>query len=371
MAPIVLKINKLVLLVFSTIRFVVYFWGGLRHCSGMRFSVYFKEYRKLVRYYWHQRGNGKVADVIQAFLLSDLSLCKDNLQLDESPNAPVVVVVVKDEIERMKLFFEHYRALGVRQFIVIDNDSSDGTREFVSAQKDARVYLINDMFQTQKKVAWIEKVLALTGYDRWYVVVDSDELLDYVGSESHSLEELIDYHSASDEYLQGYLVDMYSEEPIFSVSCSYKDIPIIFNQFDKDSYYREGDRHVFGGARYRVFGLNNLLSKQSVFLFKPDFIYCHPHYLYSGNTRIHDVFCYVLRHYKFLEKDRFAYQARIKEKSFYNNSIEYESIMDQMKSLYKVSFDYSGSVRYDSSESLRVLPLITWTVWDSKKKAFV
>ena len=364
------KLYRRILFVCTTSRLVVYFLIGLGHRSGMRISVYFRESLKLVRYYWNQRGNDRIYALIREFFLSDLSLCSDDLLLDENPTSPVVVVVVKDEIERMKLFFEYYRALGVRQFIVIDNNSSDGTREFVSAQKDTRVYLITDMFQTQKKVAWIEKVLALTGYDRWYVVVDSDELLDYVGSESHSLEELIDYHSENGDYLQGYLVDMYSDKPIFSVSCSYKEIPHICNLFDKDSYYI-GDRHVLGGARNRVFGLNNLLTKQSVFLFKPDFLYCHPHYLYSGNTRIHDEFCYVLRHYKFLKKDRLSYEKRVEERSFHNNSIEYKIIMDQLKPSCDVSFEYAGSAKYDNSKSLRVLPFLTWTAWDSQKKTVV
>lgn len=360
------------LLICSTIRLMAYFFIGLKHRYGMRLSVYFIESLKLAKYYWANRGHDNSFDQIQSFFLSDLELYSDNLQLEERQTSPVVVVVVKDEIDRMKLFYEHYRALGVHQFVVIDNNSIDGTRKFVSAQRDTRVYLIKDLFHTQKKVAWIEKVLALTGYDRWYVVVDSDELLDYVGSETHALKELIDSQSKiGEDYLQGYLVDMYSEKPIFSISCRYNDIPHIFNLFDKDSYYREGDKHVFGGARGRLFGLRNLLSKQSVFFFRPRMIYSHPHYLYARNMRIHDKYCYVLRHYKFLERDRSSYVARIKEKSFYKNSIEYKIIMGQLKSSVDASFEYAGSVRYKNSESLRVLPFLTWGDWDSRNQAAV
>lgn len=368
----VLKIYKLILLICSTICFAFYFLSGVNHCSGMRLSVYFRESLKLVRYYWTQRGNGNIDALIRSFFLSDLVLYSDNLLLEEEKTSPIVLVVVKDEIDRMKLFFEHYRSLGVNQFVVIDNSSIDGTREFVSAQRDTRVYLIKDLFHTQKKVAWIEKVLALTGYDRWYVVVDSDELLDYVGSETHALKELIDSQSKiGEDYLQGYLVDMYSEKPIFSISCRYKDIPHIFNLFDKDSYYREGDKHVFGGARGRLFGLRNLLSKQSVFLFKPGMIYSHPHYLYARNMRIHDKYCYVLRHYKFLERDRSSYEARIKEKNFYDNSIEYKTIMDKLETEVGIPFEYDGSTKYSNSDSLRVLPFLTWVDWDSRNQAAV
>ncbi len=90
----------------------------------------------------------------------------DQLVLDDDIYSPVVVVVVKDDLERMKLFFDHYRHLGVRKFIVVDNNSTDGTREYAIEQAGTRVYLVKEAFQTQKKEAWIEKVLAITGYNR-------------------------------------------------------------------------------------------------------------------------------------------------------------------------------------------------------------
>lgn len=354
------KLYKRISFICTMLRFAIYFFIGIGHRSGMRISIYFRESRKLLKYYWNRRS-AAVLTQLQTFFLSDLVLYSDNLQLDARPTSPVVLVVVKDEIDRMKLFFEHYRALGVHQFLVIDNNSTDGTRDFVSAQKDARVYLINDLFQTQKKVAWIEKIMTITGYDRWYVVVDSDELLDFIGSETHTLEELINSRPEPEcDYMQGFLVDMYAEKPVFSVSCNYKEIPGVFSLFDKDSYYREGPMFVYGGPRHRTFGLKILLSKQSVFLFKPETIYCCPHYLYAKNMKSCDKFCYVLRHYKFLEKDRSSYEDRVNRKGFHKSSIEYKIIMDQLKSTSDVSFDYNGSARYNDSESLRVLPFLTW-----------
>lgn len=365
------RIYKRILFVCTLIRIVVYFLIGFGHRSGMRISVYLKESRKLMRYYWNHRS-AAVTTQLKTFFLTDLKLDSDHLQLDESPTSPVVLVVVKDEIDRMNLFFEHYRALGVHQFLIIDNNSTDGTREFASSQKDTRVYLINDLFQTQKKVAWIEKILTITGYDRWYVVVDSDELLDYVGSETHTLENLIDSRPKSEcDYIQGFLVDMYAENPVFSVSCKYKEIPKVFNLFDKDTYYREGSIFVYGGPRHRVFGVSILLSKQSVFLFKPETIYCCPHYLYGKDKKSCDGFYYILRHYKFLEKDRQSYEDRILKKGFHKNSIEYKIIMDQVKSTSDVSFEYKGSARYNDSESLRVLPFLTCIAWDTQNQTAV
>ena len=365
------KIYKRILLIRTTIRLIICFFIGIEHRSGMRITIYFRESRKLLRYYWNHRS-ADVSIQLQTFFLTDLELYSDNLQLDERPTSPMVLVVVKDEIERMRLFFEHYRALGVHQFLIIDNNSTDGTREFASAQKDARVYLIDELFQTQKKIVWIRKVLALTGYNRWYVVVDSDELLDYVGSENHTLENLIDSRPEPEcDYMQGFLVDMYADNPVFSVSCNYKDIPHVFNLFDTDSYYKEDPMSVYGGPRHRVFGVSILLIKQSVFLFKPETIYRCPHYLFAKNMKSCDGFCYILRHYKFLEKDLLSYEDRVNRKGFHKNSLEYKIIMEQLKSSSDVSFVYQGSTRYNDSESLRVLPFLTCIDWDSQNNSAV
>lgn len=365
------RLYRRILFVCTTIRFVVYFLLGFGHRSGMRISVYFRESLKLMRYYWNHR-TAAVTTQLKTFFLTDLELVSNHLQLDKITNSPVVLVVVKDEIERMQLFFEHYRALGVHQFVVIDNNSTDGTRDFVFAQNDTSVYRVRDSFQTQKKVAWIEKLMTITGYGRWYVVVDSDELLDFVGSETHTIEDLINSRPEPEcDYMQGFLVDMYAESPVFSVSCHYQEIPHVFNLFDKDSYYREGPIFVYGGPRHRVFGVSILLTKQSVFLFKPEFIYCCPHYLSGNDKKSGDEFSYILRHYKFLEKDRLAYQERVNRKGFHKNSLEYKVIMDQVKSSSDVSFVYPGSARYENSESLRVLPFLTSMDWDSQKQSAV
>ena len=131
------------------------------HCFDMQPNVYRNELIKYLRYYQINDKDPEVYRQIIDFIQTPLHLYHDRLVLDKT--AHTVVVVVKDELDRMKLFMEHYRNLGVKQFIVVDNNSTDGTREFVAKQPGTRVYLVEEPFQTQKKQAWIEKVLAITG----------------------------------------------------------------------------------------------------------------------------------------------------------------------------------------------------------------
>ena len=101
----------------------------------------------------------------------------DNLVFSDDKRDPIVFVVVRNEIERMKIFFDHYRKLGIHQFVVLDNGSDDGTLEFVMNQNDTKVYQTLNPYQTEKRISWLEKLLVLNGMNRWCIVVDSDEML--------------------------------------------------------------------------------------------------------------------------------------------------------------------------------------------------
>jgi hypothetical protein len=47
--------------------------------------------------------------------------------------------IVRDEMFFLDAFLNHYRHLGVEQFLILDDSSTDGTREFLSAQADCLV----------------------------------------------------------------------------------------------------------------------------------------------------------------------------------------------------------------------------------------
>ncbi len=341
--------------------FVCFIWHST-HRFGMSRSVYQNEFRKYVKLY---RSNGiNHYRQMRDFFKTKITLFSDRLK--DQPQLPTLVVTVKDDLPRIQLLLEHYRRLGISQFIVIDNNSSDGTREYAAKQPDVRVYLVEEAFATRKKEAWIEKVLALTGYDRWYIVVDSDELIDYVGSESHSLPDLILAESKDNKLcLQGYLVDMYSKNALFGDDCNYREIPKVMSFFDKDSYYFK-EKRIYGGPRNRVFGLENQLSKQAVFCFQPDMLYESCHKMHLPPADVQTGRSYIIKHYKFLKQDFAPYTERVNRQNYYNNSIEYKTVMKQLADRGAVSFWYENSVFYENSESLTQLPFLNTIKWDDQ-----
>lgn len=330
------------------------------HRFGMSVMTYSNEFKKYYKLY--NTEDVKRHQQMEDFFQTKITLYSDNLE--ESPDIPTLIVVVKDEIERIKLLLDYYRKIGLKQFIVIDNNSSDGTREYVASQSDVRVYLVEREFRTARKEAWIEKVLAITGYNRWYIVVDADELIDYIGSEQHTINDLIEKESKNGKNcLQGYLLDMYSENLVFEVECNYQNIPKVLSWFDKDSYYIGSGNRIYGGPRYRVFGTENQLSKQAIFFFKPYMLYSSCHKLYLSDSEVREGRSYIIKHYKFLKKDFQSYSDRVKKQNYYNNSIEYKVIMDQIASEGNTSFKYEKSTKYVNSDSLLELPYLNVINW--------
>lgn len=61
------------------------------------------------------------------------------------PGRTTLFSVFRDEIYFAPAFFAHYRAIGVEQFLILDDGSIDGTREFLASQPDC-VLLASDLF---------------------------------------------------------------------------------------------------------------------------------------------------------------------------------------------------------------------------------
>lgn len=353
-----------------------------RNLCGMDKQTFLSELAKYARlFHSHSKGFGarELQSQVYAFTFHSISVISDTLRLADDPCDPIVITVVRDDLERMKLFCQHYRNLGVKQFVVIDNGSTDGTLEWVSQQQGTRCYRVSAKFQTESKVAWLEKALALTCYNHWYVVVDSDELLDFVGSEQHDLKDLILYaEDKGYKHLNGYMLDMYSDQPLFSEDCGCNEIVSRFRYFDVSGYFLKNhgswvlDREVCslkGGSRARLFSDEEIsLNKQSVFYYEPDTLYCHPHYFWPYSRWDEKPCSFVLRHYKFLKRDLQEFEKRAVEKTFWNGSQEYKNYLKSYLENPAIGMKNEESEEFRCSLSLSALPFLESPFMNDKKK---
>lgn len=354
---------------------------ALGNMGKQTFRTECAKYAHLFKEHSNARKVRELQTQLYAFTHHSLDIISDTLRLSDDPCEPIVLTVVRDDLERMKLFYQHYRNLGVKQFVVIDNGSTDGTLEWVSQQPGTRCYGVSAKFQTEKKVAWIEKALALTGYKRWYVVVDSDELLDYMGSEQHDLKDLLLYAKDNGyRHLNGYMLDMYSDQPLFVEDCGCNEILSCFRYFDESGYTLQHyhsriiDQEVCalkGGPRARTFQSKDLcLSKQSVFYYDAVTLYCNPHYFWPYSRWSEMPCSFVLRHYKFLKQDLHEFEKRVIEKTFWNGSKEYRSYLKAYRDNSGIGMKNGESKEYTNSLSLSALPFLESPFMNDKKKLY-
>jgi hypothetical protein len=101
-----------------------------------------------------------------------------------------VVTVLRDEMALLPHFLDHYRKLGVRCFIMVDNCSEDGSREYLHQQSDVLLYSADTAYpHAQNGLAWRQAVLGNLCLGRWVLLADVDEWL--LCPDGHSLADVV------------------------------------------------------------------------------------------------------------------------------------------------------------------------------------
>ncbi|WP_374428034.1 glycosyltransferase family 2 protein [Ideonella dechloratans] len=143
---------------------------------------------------------------------NQLELLSDPQGVTRLSEAPVILVAVaRNEKTLMPHFLAHYRGLGVRHFVLVDNLSDDGTREYLLAQPDVVLYSADtDYRDSHYGVAWQQAVLGAHALGRWVVLADIDELLVYEDCERQPITQwLAGLQAQGHDAAQTLMVDMY------------------------------------------------------------------------------------------------------------------------------------------------------------------
>ena len=292
-------------------------------------------------------------DFLEGFAFDNIQLlhkCKRRSARQD----PIVICVMRDEKERIEFFFDHYRNLGIKHFVILDNDSVDGTVEYLLEQKDTDIFSVKRAFSEGRKQGWINRLLCLYGFDRWYLYVDAEELLEWPERSQYNLKHLLNILETNGINRVGaIMVDMYPGEEIFKQELSSFDINSFY--FDKDSYYtiKEGEKTIYtGGPRKRVFNMECWLSKYPLFKLQSGEMMISAHYLYPYHPHRKYPFLLALLHFKFLTtKDLEKTKRYVKEKNHTNNSIELKRYLQNYNEGVNRLYD-RDSVHYEGSESL-------------------
>jgi Glycosyl transferase family 2 len=219
----------------------------------------------------------------------------------------LAVTTVRNGAFYVPSFLEHHRRLGVRHFLVLDNGSTDGTIELLSAQPDVTLYRTAVPYRTYENLMKRYMVRKYSK-EKWSLFVDIDELFDYPASDRLDLRDLLGYlehHGYT--ALVAQMLDMFSAEPLAQSPAKTDDLRATFPFFDLSDIskrpYEFDDRpgskleSHHGGIRRTVFGSENGLTKAPL-LFLDDEIETFVGWHHVRQARLADI-TGVLLHYPF------------------------------------------------------------------------
>ena len=117
---------------------------------------------------------------------------------------------VHNEKLRLPWFLRYYRELGIRHFVIVDNDSTDGSREWLMDQGDVSLYWTPDDFRSAMcGMRWINLLAERHVPGGWCLYVDADEQLVYPDVEHRGLPDLVAWLEAQGhEAMRAHMIDM-------------------------------------------------------------------------------------------------------------------------------------------------------------------
>ena len=180
-------------------------------------------------------------------------------------DAILLFATLRNERIRLPYFLDYYRRLGVDHFLFVDNDSDDGSREYLAEQPDCSVWTTAASYRRARfGVDWLNGLQWRFGAGHWCLTVDVDEFLIYPHCDSRPLRALTDWLDDQGHRTFGaMLIDMYPRQPLDEVTYAEGQDPLeVADHFDAGNYmlsknpkYR--NLWIQGGPRARVFFPND------------------------------------------------------------------------------------------------------------------
>lgn len=199
---------------------------------------------------------------------------------------------MRNERVRLPFFLDYYRKLGVDHFLIVDNGSDDGTREYLADQKDVSLWTTGAGYkQSRFGMDWLMHLLRRHGTGNWCLTVDVDEFLVYPFCETRPLRALTDWlDSTGSRAFAAMLLDMYPKGSMHEQPYREGQNPFeIAQYFDSGNYTIKRNwpylnLWIQGGPRARVFFAD--APKKAPAMNKIPLVKWDPGYAYISSTHM-------------------------------------------------------------------------------------
>lgn len=208
------------------------------------------------------------------------------------PGAILLFSTMRNEAMRLPHFLAYYRALGVDHFLIVDNDSDDGTAELLGAQADVSLWRSGHSYKAARfGIDWLTYLQFRHGSGHWCLTVDADELLVFTGIPRVGLADLTgwldDHRMAS---MGAVMIDLFPRGRLDEGSYSAGADPLDqLCWFDADNFFStprpELESPVLrGGVRLRAFFADR--PERAPTMNKVPLVRWHWRYAYMTSTHV-------------------------------------------------------------------------------------
>jgi len=288
---------------------------------------------------------------------------------------------LRNERIRLPFFLDYYRDIGVEHFFIVDNDSTDGSLDYLAGQPDVSVWHTRASYKRSRfGVDWLNWLQRKYAHGHWTLVVDPDEFLIYPFCDTRPLRALTDWLDASSiKSFSAMLLDMYPKGRLDEQPYKEGMNPLeIANWFDSGNYTlkknsKYGNLWIQGGARSRVFFAEEpakapALNKIPLVRWDKRYTYVSSTHMLlpRGLNQVYDEWggekaSGLLLHAKFI--DTFAAKAaeELSRNQHYSASIEYKAYADSLKDDPELWCKWSE--KYINWRQLEILGLMSKGNW--------
>jgi hypothetical protein len=200
------------------------------------------------------------------------------------------LMTIRNEAVRLPFVLKHHRKLGVRQFLIVDNDSTDGSAALLAEQADVSLWHTRASYKASRfGMDWLTWLMLRHGHGHWCLTLDADEILIYPHWQTRPLSALTDWLERQGQDALGALtIDLYPKGAVSEGAYQAGEDPLgLLAWFDAGNHQikvqsKMQNLWIQGGARARAFFAGT--PRKAPTLNKIPLVRWHWRYAYVNST---------------------------------------------------------------------------------------